>query len=370
MIVLRVLLVLGGIALVVTVVLSAIRTVIVPRGEVVLLTRVVFRSVRRIFDLFAREVDSYERRDRVIARFAPTALMTLPIVWAVAVLFGFAAIYWGIDERSWQVVLLSGSSLTTLGFQRADHDTVMMISVLEGLIGLLLVALLISFLPTIYGHFSRREVTVRKLFTRAEDEDGVIRPAALILRAYKIGGLDRLNDELWPEWEQWFVEVSESHVSFPALVFFRSPSPRRSWVTSAGVALDSASLLLSTLDVGRQPRAALMIRSGYESLRDIADYFSLPYNPDPSPDDPICVTRDEYFEVYDRLAEAGVPVRDDREKAWRDYQGWRVNYDELVTSLSSLTLAPYAPWISDRSVPFRLPTLRASMRASRGVHIR
>jgi hypothetical protein len=171
------------------------------------------------------------------------------------------AIYWAIDEEHWQVLLLSGSSLTTLGFQRADHDVVMMVSVFEALIGLGLVALLISFLPTMYGHFSRRETSVSKLYIRAEDQQGVASPATLIIRSHAIGGLDQLDD-LWPEWEQWFVEVGEAHTSFPALVFFRSPSPYRSWVTGGGIALDTAALYLSAVNVGRHPRAALMIRAG------------------------------------------------------------------------------------------------------------
>ena len=58
--------------------------------------------------------------------------------------------------------------------------------------------------------------------------------------------------------------------------FFRSPEPDRSWVTGAGLALDLASLYLSTVDVDSNPRAALMVRSGYLSLRGLCDYFNIP----------------------------------------------------------------------------------------------
>jgi hypothetical protein len=361
-IVVRIVMLLGGVVLVWVVVSSAIRTVIVPLGEVVVLTRVVFRSVRRVFGLFARDAHTYARRDRIMARYAPTSLMILPIVWAGGVLLGFAAIYWAIDDERWQVVLLSGSSLTTLGFQRADHDLVMMISVLEALIGLGLVALLISFLPTMYSHFSRRETTVSKLYIRAENREGVATPATLIVRSHTIGGLDQLN-ELWPEWEQWFVEVGEAHTSFPALVFFRSQTPQRSWVNGAGIALDSAAIFLATVNVARQPRAAFMIRSGYEALRRIADFYSIPYDADPDPLDPISVARDEFLEVYEELAANGVPVRADRESAWLAYQGWRVNYDSVLVGLAGLTMAPPAAWISDRSIAYRRPPLRGPRRA-------
>jgi hypothetical protein len=363
-IVLRIVSLLAGIVVVWIVVSSAIRTVIVPRGEVVVLTRAVFRGVRWVFGIFAREVHTFERRDRIMARYAPTALMLLPIVWASGVLVGFAAVYWSIDENEWQVFLLSGSSLTTLGFQRADHELVMMVSVLEALIGLGLVALLISFLPTMYGHFSRRETSVSKLYIRAENREGEATPESLIARAQAIGGLEQLN-ELWPEWEQWFAEVGESHRSFPALVYFRSPSPNRSWITGAGIALDAASIYLSAVDVERQPRAALMIRAGYEALRDIADFYSIPYDPDPAPDDPISIARDEFLVVYEHLAATGVPVRPDREAAWLAFKGWRVNYDSALVGLAGLTMAPYAAWISDRSIAYRRPRILHT-RSARG----
>jgi hypothetical protein len=52
--------------------------------------------------------------------------------------------------------------------------------------------------------------------------------AALLIRSSIIGGWDRLED-LWREWENWFVDVAETHTSRPALVFFRSPHWEHSW---------------------------------------------------------------------------------------------------------------------------------------------
>jgi hypothetical protein len=358
MIIGRVVLAVFGATLVWIIVSSAVRTVVVPRGEVVLLTRLVFRGVRAFFLPFAREARTYTARDRAMARYAPTALMVLVLVWAAGVIVGFSLIFLSINRAGWDDVVLSGTSITTLGSETIDGTGAELLTVLEALIGLGLVALLISFLPSLYGLFSRREATVAKLYARATGADGVIAPVALLERAHAVGGLEQLT-ELWVEWEQWFVEVGESHTSFAALAFFRSPAPDRSWIAAAGVALDSASLYLSTINIGRNPRASYMIRSGYVALRGIADFFSIPYDPDPAPDDPISVTKDEFLAVYERLATSGVPVRSNRERAWRDYQGWRVNYDAVLTRLADLTMASYAPWVSDRSIRWRNPPLRA-----------
>jgi hypothetical protein len=125
-------------------------------------------------------------------------------------------------------------------------------------------------------------------------------------------------------------------------------------VTAAGTVLDAAALVNSSVDVPRQPMGALCIRSGFTALRAIAVFFRIPHPTDPAPDDPISVSRDEYDQACRDLEAAGVPMRADREQAWRDFAGWRVNYDVPLVTLAGLVVAPYAPWSSDRSIPFRV----------------
>jgi hypothetical protein len=54
---------------------------------------------------------------------------------------------------------------------------------------------------------------------------------------------------------------------------------------------------------------------------------------------------------YDQLAAQGMPLKVNRDQAWRDFSGWRVNYDSVLVQIARLTDAPYAMWISDRSIP-------------------
>jgi len=352
MIVAEVLSVVAGVVLVFLVLSAAVRTVVVPRDEQVFLNRVVFRMVRVGFEVFAKETRPYKDRDRVMARYAPTALMLLPIVWMIGVILGFSAIFWGLRARPYEhALVLAGSSATTLGFERSDGLVVHLLVIVEAMIGLGLVALLISFLPTMYGHFSKREVLVTQIHNWSVD-GGQASPTTMLIRSHQINGFDRLHDT-WVKWETWFVELEETHTSFPALAFFRSPTPDRSWVTMAGVVLDGAALFLACVNTTSDPQAAITIRAGYLSLRHIAEYFAIPHDPSPSPDDPISVTKAEFMDVYELLVTAGVPVRSDREKAWRDFAGWRVNYDQTLTQLASLTTAPWQPWVSDRSATFR-----------------
>jgi hypothetical protein len=289
-----------------------------------------------------------------MARFGPFAMILLPGVWLMVTLFAFVPVYWalGVDVPR-DAFVQSGSSLLTLGFAFDHHGPTVAATFVEATLGLGLIALLISFLPTMYQQFSRREVLVSQLDTRAGTPPT---PLALFRRAERIGWVDQLDD-LWSDWERWFVEIEESHTTYPALPFFRSPRSERSWITAAGAVLDSAALRASTLDQPRSWQAQLCLRSGYLSLRSIAGAFDIDYDDEPSPSDPISITREEYDQVVAELVEVGVAVKDDLDQAWRDFAGWRVNYDTVLLALCGLVMAPYAPWSSDRSVNYRLRLL-------------
>src|SRR4051794_10058182 len=82
--------------------LSAIVTVVVPRGEPAKLTRAVFRVSRRLFEIRSTILrHGYEQLDRSMSRYAPITLVSLAFVWLVCVLAGYTAIFHGLDEYSW-----------------------------------------------------------------------------------------------------------------------------------------------------------------------------------------------------------------------------------------------------------------------------
>ncbi len=336
-----------GLAIVARTVFSAIQTFVLPRSANDWITRRVFLAMRFLFDLRTNRARSYAERDRAMALYAPIALLTLPPVWLILILIGYAAMFWAIGVPSWsQAFTDSGSSLLTLGFAPLDTVPQRILAFSEATIGLILVALLISYLPTMYAAFSRRELAVTMLEVRAGSPPSAVE---MIERLHRNQGLDQLTD-FWERWEVWFADIEESHTSLAALTFFRSPQPDHSWITASGAVLDTAALIHSTVDTPRDVQVALCIRAGYLALRRISDFFRIPYNPNPKADDPISISRQEFDAVYDRLASQGIPLRADRDQAWRDFAGWRVNYDMVLLALAQLTMAPYAPWSSDRSL--------------------
>lgn len=77
--------------------------------------------------------------------------------------------------------------------------------------------------------------------------------------------------------------------------------------------------------------------------------YAIPFDPDPVAAGPIAIQRTEFDEAYDALTTSGIPTYEDREQAWRDFVGWRVNYEAALLGLAEMLRVPYAPWTSDRS---------------------
>jgi hypothetical protein len=328
-----------GIFGVARVVFSAVRTFVVPRGDTDPLTQFAFRSIHRVFERIASPTRPYAERDRIMAYYGPIALVLLPAFWLVLLAASFAAMFWAIGLPATEAVVVSGSSLLTLGFDRPGIPGGDLLSFAEAAIGLALVALLVSYLPTIYSAFSRRELLVNLLEVRADSPPS---PIVMLTRIDRLSGLDVLHDT-WERWEQWFAELEETHTSLPVLVFYRSQQSDHSWVNASGAMLDAAALVRSAIAIPQDAQADLMIRAGYIALRRIATYFSIPFEPNPQPTDPTSVDRERFETALAVLEQAGVPLVDDRDEAWRDFNGWRVNYDTVLRALERLTMAP-TPW--------------------------
>jgi hypothetical protein len=336
-----------GVYLVFRACLSALRTFVLPRSAPDRFNRTTFIVVRQLFELRGKRQQTYLERDRVMELYAPVALVSLLVVWLFSINLGYIAMNWAIYAQSWYTAFkISGSSLLTLGFAQVDNFPATVLVFSEATIGLILIALLIAYLPTIYAAFSRREAAVTMLEVRAGSPPSAVE---MIKRYSRLKRLEQLG-ELWAAWEAWFVDLEESHTSLAALSFFRSPQPHRSWVIAAGAVLDGAALVRSVVDIPADSQADLCIRAGYLALRYIASFFRIAYDLDPSPNDPISVSRAEFEAALDEMAAAGVPLKADREQAWRDFAGWRVNYDTVLLALAELMIAPPARWSSDRQL--------------------
>lgn len=331
---LDVLAIVAGAALVLTTVLSAARTVVLPHGRPVRLTGAIFRATRRVVDWTSRLARTPEGRHAVFSSYAPLSLLLLPLTWLGSSLVGFTLVFWGLDTRPLREAFkLAGSSLLTLGFFDVDDLPRLVVAFLAAALAIsVLGILLVTYLPTMYQAYSTRETAITSLESFAGEPP---RAAEMLTRMHGIGAWSSLS-EIWTEWREWFAEARETHTALPAVVLFQSSSHERSWVGTVGVLLDAAAVHEAISQEG-DADAQLCIRAGYLALREIAGFYRIPFDPDPEPDDPISVTRDEFEAVVSELAAAGIPMTRTGRDAWEAYAGWRVNYDAVLVGLADLT---------------------------------
>ena len=355
----RVLCGLVGASTVVWVLDAAVRTFLLPRVASVRLSRAIGLFVRRAFGVLAGTRLTYLERDRRLAMYPPVLLLTYQAAWLGLSLLAFSLLYVAAGAGSLaRGVALSGSSLFTLGTTPALGPGEKSISYLEAALGLTLLALLIAFIPTIYSAFQRRELAVSRLSVRA----GVpATPWGILEIAHSVNDYGRL-DELWREWESWFIELRETHTTLTILNFYRTPIPGQTWVGSATAVLDAAALYNSSVNLPPSASAGLCIRSGWLALRGLADYFRVNYPRNPDGTERISLSREEFDIALDHLGRSGVPMIADHDQAWLDFVGWRVNYDAIIEALHELTYSPRTDWFTAGTQPLFAPSNR------RGTH--
>jgi hypothetical protein len=100
----------------------------------------------------------------------------------------------------------------------------------------------------------------------------------------------------------------------------------------------------------------LALRAGFVCLRDLADVRGIGYNPDPSPDDPLDLTYQDFLDGVARMRQQGFPMERTAEQAWPHFRGWRVNYEALAYALAHHIDAVPASWAGPRRTPSVLLT--------------
>ena len=340
----HVLVLLAGIAVLVGTARSVLLVLIVPRPatSVVVYPVLLVRSAFRRASQLAR---TYATKDRVLATSEPVALIVLLATWMLMTLVGFTLVNWGIGHDSVTTAFSeAGSSVFTLGFTLTHTGGSRVIDFVAAGTGLVLVALQIAYLPTLYSAYNRRETLVTLLESRAGS------PAwgpEILIRHQLVGSVDNLTG-LFADWERWAADVAESHCTYPSLLYLRSPRPRNSWIVSLLAVMDAAALVLAVDPVGAPTEARMCVRMGFTALRDIAQATGLPFDPDPDPDDPVALPEEAFAEVVRQLAAVGYPMSRPVDEAWAHFRGWRVNYESVAYALTYRLDAPPAPWSGPR----------------------
>jgi hypothetical protein len=358
MIVLHILSFVVGALLALAILGSALKTVVLPQDGFPRLSQAVFATVHRLLVHPRRET---ERASRSRSLYAPVALVSLPLVWMVMIALAFMFVFWSTGSLNWQKAFeISVSSLTTLGFSEPAGTLRIVIAFIEATIGLGLVALLISYLPTIYSAYNSREKGTLMLSPIAGTPPSV---EGFFRTTHRTGSV--ANQEFWRNQCDWIIDVEQTHTAFPILTSFPEARRQLSWVATLGTVLDAAALVVAASeahadrvlnDSERGPLVTLVY--GIPAVDGIARAAGVALPPVPAlveliarfPETPpaISVTRQEYAETLAEVAPLiGVDGAADDE-SWRRFAWLRSAYDRPLRALAGITHAAPAPWTTDR----------------------
>jgi len=269
-------------------VVDAFQTIILPRRPTgrFRITRLFTIVTWTPWAALARRIRNSKLRETMYSIYGPGSLLFLLMVWALLLVSGFALLFFALgtpfaDAMATPTALgqlrtdlyVSGTTLFTLGLgdvvPRSLAARALIIG--ESGTGLGFVALVIGYVPVLYGAFSRREVSVALLDARAGSPPTSIE----LLRRHSFDGGQEALVVLLIEWERWSAELLESHVSYPILCYYRSQHDNQSWLSALTAVLDSCALLISVVPGVASRQAQLTFAIARHALVDLGHVFRL-----------------------------------------------------------------------------------------------
>lgn len=347
------------------VVWDAFEVMVLPRrvARRVRIVRVFFRAVWKPWRGVAARIKTIKRREGLLSIFGPLSIIALIILWAVSLVFCFALVQWGLateldlpdgvnDATFGTYRYLSGTTFATLGFgDITPRDPFgQFIAIVEAGTGFGFLALVIGYLPVLYGAFSRREINIALLDARA----GSPPTAVELLRRHAQGErLDALEN-LFAEWERWSAELLESHLSYPVLSYYRSQHNNQSWLAALVCILDACALTLTTVgdSITRlRWQAQLTFAMARHALVDVAQAFDgapqfarLRQHGDTAAEDRL--TADAFDILLRTLEDGGFNIT--RDDAAREHlTKLRSSYEPYAVAFADYLLLPLPAWNPD-----------------------
>lgn len=346
----RLLMLIPALLLIVSVLLDAFETIILPRRVIrrLRLTRQFYRATWTPWRAFGRRLPRGPLRESFLSVYGPLSLLLLLTFWAVALIVGFALVQWSLgshlrDPDSHPTFLTdlyySGTTFFTLGLGdlAPSNASARAFTVIEAGTGFAFLALVVGYLPVLYQAFSGRELQITLLDARAGSP-----PTAVELLA-------RLADrDLGPsvnstlvDWEHWCAELLESHLSYPLLAYYRSQHDNHSWLAALTMVLDASALVIAGIDGVQPAQARLTFAMARHTAVDLGQVFGAVPRFDADR-----LTSADLAGLCARLAERGVILASDDEAA-AALSDLRRLYEPFLVSLSDHLLMPLPPWLPE-----------------------
>ncbi len=338
-----------GVAIFLIVVWDAFEAVILPRRVTrrFRLARLFYKTSWRSWKFVTRLVPSRKTREALLGFYGPISLLILVGVWAVGLVFSFGLMQYGAGSAVVMTgaqpsfltdLYLSGTTFFTLGLgDVVPHSAIARaLVVTEAGFGFGFLAAIIGYLPFIYGSFSKREVNISLLDSRA----GTPPTAGELLRRHAYPHGNEALRELLKDWEFWAAELMESHLSYPVLAFFRSQHDNQSWIAALTAILDTCALVKVGIEDACQRQADLTFAIARHAAVDLSQVFKTPPRPLPHNRLPA----EDLRRIRDTLAQHGTKLQDGPE-ADRKITELRNMYEPYLYALADYLNQSLPPWI-------------------------
>jgi ion channel len=315
---------------------------------------VFYRRTWRLWRGIGRRIASERGRERFLAVYGPLSLLAC---WSSGCCCWWQAGAWcggcyggqleGVHSYL-DAVYFAGVGFFTVGF--GDLVPVgglaRLLALAQAFMGLVTIALVIGYLPTLFGAYSRREV---QLLTLDDLSDERTTSTGLIESWHADGGLDGLA-AAFADWERWCAEVFDSHTASPMLAMFRSRQPGQHWLTALGVVTDAAAISLAVIQGAKVGSALRLYRRATGLLRTVR---ALPAVAKPAADAGGGRLGDEaaFRDFYRRLGADRVPLHP-YDRAWANLQRLRADYLPYLRATIALLLV--LPEFRDHAAPLPL----------------
>jgi len=338
--------------------IDAFQTIILPRRPVgrFRVTKLFFLGTWAPWAALARRSPNPKVREQLYSIYGPASLLLLLAIWAFLLVVGYACLFFALGTPFSDPLLghstiahfrtdfyVSGTTLFTLGLgdvvPRALAPRALIVA--ESANGLGLIALVIGYVPVLYGAFSHREISVALLDARA----GSPPTASELIRRHSFdGGQDTLA-ELLVEWERWAAEILESHVSYPILCYYRSQHDNQSWLSALTCVLDTCALLISVVPGTASRQAQLTFAIGRHALVDLCHVYNLEKVEAAwrASGGPRRLSPDHFNRVCDLMQDANLRLCGDPEAPAR-LHALRALYEPSAQALADYIAMPLPDW--------------------------
>jgi hypothetical protein len=340
----------AGILLIGFILLDAFETIVLPRRvtrSFLRLTASFYRSTWKPWTRIARRITSPSRREGFLGYFGPLSLILLLGFWAAGLIFGFACVQYGLGEHLQfsgekitfgKLVYHSGETFFTLGYGDIVPNSPLAraLAVIEAGLGFAFLGVVVGYLPVVYSSFAWRETEISLLDARA----GSPPTASEFLGRLGCCPDQSVLDGIFRDWEKWSAELLASHISYPALVFFRSQHSNQSWLGALTVMLDVTSLVICGVEGIHNDQAKLTFAMARHAVVDLSQVVNAQYRAD----DPERLDATEMQRLRQELVKHGVTLST-AEEYDQHLSELRLMYEPYVYALARRLMFSVPPWV-------------------------